>query len=415
MELTNKQEQGLKIAVSNYNLGMPYTVISGFAGAGKTTLIRFIIDALNLKDDDVAYVAYTGKAANVLRQKGCPNAMTAHKLLYYARPLPNGQFTFEPRKGLEHLFKLIVVDEVSMLPKDMWELLLSHGVHVLASGDPGQLPPVEKEGDKEINNHVLDHPHIFLDEIMRQAQDSAIIRLSMHIREGKDFTTFPNASGEVRIIKHAADLFKDMSDYQNCLLGADQILSGTNKQRRSINDMVRKLKGRGTEPEIGDKVIGLSNHWNFPSREGVALTNGSIGKILTMQHIPTTFPHKLNLPAIDILECDLSVEGEDDEFWEVPIDYQFLTTQVMSLDSRQLYRLRNYVKNYRGTAHPPSVPMDFDYGYAITVWKAQGSEWDRILGFDAKWVLYGKGEEMYKQYLYTLVTRASKMIILVGD
>ena len=415
MELTTKQEQGLKIAIANYNLGLPYTLVSGYAGAGKSTLIRYIIDALHLHDDQVAYIAYTGKAANVLRQKGCPNATTAHKLLYWARPLPNGKFVFEARKSLEHPYKLIVVDEVSMIPKDMWQLLLSHRVHVLAAGDPGQLPPVEKEGDKEINNHVLDHPHIFLDEIMRQAQDSAIIRLSMHIREGKDFTTFPNASGEVRVIKTFKELYRNKEDFQSCLLGADQILSGTNRQRTELNKTVRALQNRGSEPEIGDKVIGLSNHWNFPSRDGVALTNGAIGKILTMQHIPTTFPYRLQLPTIDILECDLKVDGEDDEFWEVPIDYQYLMTQNMSLDSRQLYKLRNYVKNYRGDDKPPSVPMDFDFGYAITVWKAQGSEWDRILGFDAKWVLYRYGEEMYKQYLYTLVTRASKTIILVGD
>ena len=61
------------MAINRYNLGMSYTVISGYAGSGKSTLVRFIVDALGFDEDDVAYVAYTGKAANVLKNKGCKN------------------------------------------------------------------------------------------------------------------------------------------------------------------------------------------------------------------------------------------------------------------------------------------------------------------------------------------------------
>lgn len=137
MELTTKQEQGLKTALSRYSLGMPYTVISGYAGTGKSTLVNFIVSALNIYEDDVAYIAYTGKASQVLKSKGCKNAVTAHKLLYYANKNKEGEFIFRPRERLEHPYKLIVVDEVSMLPEKMWYQLLSHGIYVLALGDPG--------------------------------------------------------------------------------------------------------------------------------------------------------------------------------------------------------------------------------------------------------------------------------------
>lgn len=136
MILTNKQQEGLKIAVARFKAHEPYTCVSGFAGSGKSTLIKFIVNALELKDDQVAYVAYTGKAASVLRHKGCPNAMTAHKLLYYSKRLPNGKFLYRPRPSLDGDYKVIVVDEVSMLPKQLWDLLLSHGIYVLACGDP---------------------------------------------------------------------------------------------------------------------------------------------------------------------------------------------------------------------------------------------------------------------------------------
>ena len=137
MTLTHKQEQGLKIAVKRYNAHEPWTCIAGYAGSGKSTLIKFIISALNIYPEDVCYVAYTGKAALVLKEKGCPNAMTAHRLIYQSYPRKDGTFYHKPKRPLDRNYKLIVVDEISMLPKELWELLLSHNIHVIALGDPG--------------------------------------------------------------------------------------------------------------------------------------------------------------------------------------------------------------------------------------------------------------------------------------
>lgn len=156
-------------------------------GTGKSTLVKYIIAALGLQPEEVAYVAFTGKASQVLAQKGCPNATTAHKLLYYSRQNKDGSFKFIPRKSFENSrLRLIIVDEVSMLPNSMWQLLLSHNIHVIALGDPGQLSPINPLED----NHILEFPHIFLDEIMRQALDSGIIRLSMLVRESKSIDNF---------------------------------------------------------------------------------------------------------------------------------------------------------------------------------------------------------------------------------
>ena len=78
------------------------------AGTGKTTLVQFIIKELKLRDSDVVFISFTGKASLVLRNKGCPNAMTAHKLLYYSEEQPDGTFVHTPRKRLEKKYKLIV-------------------------------------------------------------------------------------------------------------------------------------------------------------------------------------------------------------------------------------------------------------------------------------------------------------------
>jgi exodeoxyribonuclease-5 len=101
MVLTTKQEEGLKIAVERFKSGEPWTCISGYAGSGKSTLVKFIIQALKVPEEQVCYVAYTGKAATVLKQKGCANAMTAHKLLNWASPTPSGKFVIKTKNKFE--------------------------------------------------------------------------------------------------------------------------------------------------------------------------------------------------------------------------------------------------------------------------------------------------------------------------
>ena len=115
MELTKKQEEGLKIAVKRHRDGEKYTVISGYAGTGKSTLVKFIVEALQVAPDRVCYATFTGKAAEVLRKKGNKNACTLHKLLYEHIPLPAGGFLRKPKETIP--YDIIVIDEISMVPK----------------------------------------------------------------------------------------------------------------------------------------------------------------------------------------------------------------------------------------------------------------------------------------------------------
>ena len=393
MELTDKQKEGLKIAVSRFENGEPWTCIAGYAGTGKSTLIKFIIAALDINPQlDVCYVAFTGKAATVLQQKGCPNATTAHQLLYKAKPMPNGTFQFIKKTSIE--YKVVVVDEVSMLPKPMWEQLLSHGVYILATGDPGQLPPV----DKDMDNHVLDTPHVFLDEIMRQAQDSEIIRLSMWIREGKPLSSFPVEGKQVQIFTRN-DVVTGMFDW------ADQILVATNAKRNEINKYVREYKGFDEEPCIGDKVISLHNHWNYLSNsETWALTNGCIGTLSDFYRLAHYAPRYISKEPIEVMYSTIQLE-DGDQFAGTPIDYKALTTGEPALDGHQSYLLR---KN-KSTIDPP---FDFAYAYAITCHKAQGSEWDKVLVFEERFPF---DKEEHKKWLYTAVTRAKDKVVIVRD
>ena len=393
MILTAKQEKGLQIAVARYKAHEPYTCIAGYAGTGKSTLIKFIISALNVNPEDVCYVAYTGKAATVLQQKGCPNATTAHQLLYYAKPMPNGTFKFTEKLTID--YKVIVVDEISMLPKPMWERLLRHNKYILACGDPGQLPPI----DKDMDNHVLDNPHVFLDEIMRQAQDSEIIRLSMWVREGKPLAQFPCKGEQVQIFS-PSQIVSGMYSW------ADQILCATNAKRDYINNFVRKEKGFGDEPQIGDKIISLHNHWDWFSSFGTwALTNGSIGTIANMDYQKIHIPYYISKDPVGYLMTDIQLE-DGEYFRNLPIDYQALTTGTASLNPKQMYLLR---KNKTFFMEPP---FDFAYAYAITCHKAQGSEWDKVLVFEEG---FPKVANEHKCWLYTAATRAKEKLVIIKN
>lgn len=394
MILTDKQEKGLNIAIERYRNKEKYTVISGYAGSGKSTLVKFIVAALGScgidPDTQVCYAAYTGKACQVLQKKGNPNVSTLHRLLYKSVPKPDG--TFYRIKVTEIPYKVIIVDEVSMAPKELMSLLFSFPVHVICLGDPGQLPPINPDDD----NHLLDHPHIFLDEIMRQAAESEIIRLSMDIREGRkiDFS-----NGKEVIVIPKQELVTGMYEW------ADQIICAKNETRTSINAHMRQLLGRGDKPEDGDKIICLRNEWEEIGSEGNPLVNGTIGYLkncfLTERYIPRYLG--FNKPSIEILSGDF-ISDSNEYYPSLDIDNQMILTGEGQLDWKIKYRLGKNPKTI------DMVPKEFTYGYAITGHKSQGSEWDKVLLIEENFPF---GKEEHKRWLYTGVTRAAEKLVLV--
>lgn len=389
MTLSNRQEAGLKLAVARYKANEPWTCIAGYAGTGKSTLVKFIISALNLQPEDVAYVTFTGKAASVLRHKGCPNAITAHKLLYFSKRMPNGRFVFKPRPILEGNYSLIVVDEISMLPNDLWELLLSHKKHVIALGDPFQIPPIDKKAD----NHVLDKPHIFLNEIMRQATESEIIRLTMDIRNYKAPCYFKGK--EIQVLK-PNEVVDGMYHW------ADQIICATNRKRMEINNYMRQAAGRGVEPESGDKIICCRNCWDKVDITGDnALVNGTIGTLGEFAAGFQSYPI-FGFPEVPVMNAQILTN--DGIFEEVIMDYQALKEGKPFLTSEQAYQI------YRRPDLKNLEPVEFNYGYAITGHRAQGSEWDKVLVFEEHFPF---DKEEHARWLYTACTRSASKLVLV--
>ena len=391
MELTPKQQEGLKIALERHKANEIYTVIAGFAGTGKSTLVKFIIDALDVDKDKVAYATYTGKAAEVLRKKGNPNAMTLQRLLYDSIPRQGGGFIRIPKKQLD--YDIVVVDEVSMVPKTMVDMLLAHRVYILFLGDPGQLPQIDK---KEAHN-LLDHPHVFLDEVMRQAAESEIIQLTMKIRNGEDI---PFMHGKEVIVAPKAELVTGH------LTWADIIICATNKTRHNMNRQKRELLGYSGVLQTGERIIVKRNYWEDCDEDGNALVNGTVGTVANPYESFVRIPSYIKNDRRDLplIGCIFTPDGGK-SFDTFEIDKDYLLKEEPCVDWRVSYQLGK-LKPKIGDV----LPKQATYGYALTCHAAQGSEFDKVLVIEESFP-FDKIE--HQRWLYTATTRAAEKLVLV--
>ena len=216
--------------------GTPQTFrLFGFAGTGKTTLARHIAEGV---DGKVLFAAFTGKAALVMRSKGCDRASTIHSLIYKARESGEEIPSFDLWDDAPaSKASLIVIDECSMVDAELGRDLISFGVPLLVLGDPAQLPPIQGGG------YFTDaEPDAMLTEVHRQAADNPIVRLSMDIREGRRLE--PGTYGETEVVsKQSLDPSR--------VLDADQVLVGRNTTRRAYNGRMRQRRGFEGEMQSG--------------------------------------------------------------------------------------------------------------------------------------------------------------------
>ena len=369
MKWSLEQEQALK-AVGRWLAHRDSQVfrLFGYAGTGKTTLARHLAEGVEGK---VLFGAFTGKAAHVLRQKGCEGAATLHSLIYR----PTGTNEEEDDDGKEQpLFALrrdapaseaalIIIDECSMVDEELGRDLLSFRVPVLVLGDPAQLPPVK--GGGFFTEHA---PDVMLSEVHRQAKDNPIIRLSMEVREGRELDY--GAYDTTEIIRRS-----DIDPQR--ILETDQVLVGMNRTRRLYNNRIRELLGyRDWQPAAGEKLVCLRND----KKKG--LLNGGTWSIAA-----------LRTPRKGLLRLD--VEPEDD------LLARKVAVTVLPEFFQGNYDDLPYAKRRRSD--------EFDYGYALTVHKSQGSQWDDVVLFDESRAF----REHRDRWLYTGITRAAETLTLV--
>jgi exodeoxyribonuclease V len=333
----------------------------GFAGTGKTTLARHIAEGV---DGEVKYAAFTGKAALVMRNKGCDGASTIHSLIYRARETRDEQPTFELWDDAPaSKAKLIIIDECSMVDAELGRDLMSFGCPLLVLGDPAQLPPIQGGGF-----FTSAEPDAMLTEVHRQAQDDPIVRLSMDVREGRGIEV--GAYGDTEVV-HRSELDPAR------VMRADQVLVGRNNTRRAYNMRIREKQDiTDPLPVAGDKLVCLRNN------RKKALFNGGLwrvkaraqskSRIVTMRLVPD---EELAAKAVKVsVRSDCFEGGIESIPWEQRKPYD-----------------------------------EFDFGYVLTVHKSQGSQWDDVVLFDESFAF----QDSRARWLYTGITRAAKRLSIV--
>ena len=336
----------------------------GFAGTGKTTLAKEIAQ----KVKKPRFGAFTGKAASVMRKKGCDDAQTIHSLIYKIKPetehSPEPEFELSDDSEIRDA-DLVIIDECSMIGEEMGQDLLSFGKKILVIGDPAQLPPIKGAGF-----FTEAEPDFMLTEVHRQARDNPIIALSMRIREGEKIEG-QYGGGLCRIISQAEITPEE-------ILECDQVLVGLNRTRYRYNARIRELLERPPlVPVRGDKLICLRND----RKKGIY--NGSMWEAASVKH-GRKGEHLFNLSvrSLDDAGANRGVKVREEFFKGTDAELPW--------------------QEKRGT-------QEFTFGYAITCHKSQGSQWDNVIVFNES----GAFREDAKRWLYTAATRAAERLTVV--
>ncbi len=414
IQLTSDQERAKKLIIEWFtNLDTQIFVLSGYAGTGKTFLLRHVVcDCLNLiPDKQVAFTAPTGKAASILIRSGTP-ASTVHSLIYKMDDEDfevdeNGEIIrdrlrFIKRDKLASDFKLIVVDETSMVSDELMRDLLSYGIKCLFCGDNAQLPPVNG------NSSLLEKPDCALTEIMRQELDNPIIKLATMARKG-EFIPYGNY-GDICAVVSRSDLIGRTR--RNILLKANQVICGRNKTRSALNEEIRYYKGILSSerlPTEGEKLICTLNNWErvIDEEGNFNLVNGIIG-----------FCSNVEEKSDGLGVLDFKAEFLDNTVKEIPFDegvfledryYHGYGELAIKMTNGMVVSESNFAAIHNNKAKGEELISRFEFAYAITCHKAQGSEFDFVVVFDES-KAFGFDAN---RWLYTAITRAKKKLLIV--
>lgn len=377
-----------KAIASALNSGV--MILTGGPGTGKTTVIRAVIRILESLDLDVALAAPTGRAAKRMSEATQCEARTIHRLLEMEY---DGTERDNFKKNENDLLDedVIIVDEASMIDMYLMNSLLKAikpGARLMLIGDSDQLPSV---GAGNVLNDLIASEKfctVKLTEIFRQAEESLIITNAHRINEGV-YPILNSKSGDFFFLPRKTDRETAETIVDLCInrlpktygeeAAGIQIISpsrrgvaGTENLNRMLKDALNPQSENKIEKNFrnivfreGDRVMQIKNDydltWERDGKEGAGVFNGDIGVIET-----------INLPSEEMVIC----------FEDRVVEYDFT-----KLD-------------------------ELEHAYAITVHKSQGSEYPFVII-----PMYSSCpvQLLSRNLLYTAVTRAQKMVILVGD
>lgn len=336
----------------------PILTVGGYAGTGKTTMIRHLIDQW----PGCAVATLSGKAAYVLRSKGVKFAQTIHSLIYSPVRLPNGVLHFIKKPYLtaenDRPANEIIIDEASMVNERIYRDLLSYEKPILFVGDHGQLEPIGRDIG------LMRDPELKLTTIHRQAQNNPIIRLAHAFREQKSVPYWKDKNGRVEIV--------DSKSFWEQIYDCDMAICGMNKTRHMVNKLIReKRKIKSPLPIEGDRIICLRNNHEF------GVFNG--------QHATC-----VKTPRKRGRWITLEIRLDDDRIIEADC-YRDQFGRCLTPEERD------------------DIPFDvllFDFGYCLTAHKAQGSEAESVAVMEELIPIWNSA-----RWRYTAATRARSRLI----
>ena len=402
-ELSDEQEQAIEFVKKFLfnDTTSKYKVIGGVAGSGKSTIIPYMIQLCGQSFDittgwgNVAICAYTGKAVMNLKRKGMANATTLHSFLYVTKyeddPITGGKkVIYTPRsRSFFRNIRLLIVDEASMVNKEMYDQIMSLPFKTLYIGDHFQLPPVND------NFNIMRNPDFKLERIHRQEEGNPIVQLADLARHQK-----PLPLGIFGSSKHTRSFDKDS------LVNFDEIITWTNATKDAVNDLIRLKKGfPKDDPQEGDKMIVKMNN------RGKNVYNGQIVYLMSQ---PTKYKHGgWNVEFVDEL-------AYNDPYIMAQTDSTTKAIASVHLPKSELDRLRSLPpvqrKDWGKRKQENPYQIHLDWGYAITCHAAQGTSWQNIAVMLEDRMKGVMTSEEYSRFVYTAITRAEESVtIFSGD
>lgn len=350
--------------------------MTGPAGSGKTSLMQEFIKDYEARGIKVAVLAPTGKAALVIQKKTSHDAATIHSALYGGARKVDGRLIFERPREVCAPGGMVIVDESSMVGTKLYRdlnLKLPAGAHILYVGDKAQLEPVN-----DVWGPGLDNADIQLTEVHRQALDNPILACATSVREGRPYSAWVPGKCET-------SRGDPVEWYINRMHKDTVLLTCMNNVRHDMNAGIRDALGISHElVAVGDKIVCLTNHKH---------TGVPNGETLTVQQV-----------------------------WPNGEDYLILTLEYPGIE----FDLRSYLRGdsakdsyYELTKRmKPHTILHWDYGYALTVHKSQGSQYQNVGFVRDSWYYrlktsaQEKDTAFVRRLTYTAVTRATESLTI---
>ncbi|MCB0480093.1 MAG: AAA family ATPase [Flavobacteriales bacterium] len=423
-------------------------ILRGYAGTGKTTMVKTIVTSLNTLKIKSVLLAPTGRAAKVLANYSGKSASTIHRRIYKLQDQNGSDFGFTKVKN-KSTNTIFIVDESSMISgssqsfdglfggsnllSDLIEYVLE-GEHckLLFIGDVAQLPPVGEKVSPSLSQSSLlklfglDSKMVELKEVLRQEIDSGILSNATLQRERL-------VSGEFKpsLISNQTDVIvisgQELGDYLESSYGRSGIhdaivLCRSNKRANQFNQEIRtRLLFREEEVESSDLLMVVKNNyfWLEPTSTAGFIANGDTMEVLKVidrveKHgfrFATCEVKMIDYPKEPAFECKLlldTIMADGPSLTKLEHDklYHGVLSEYAHIRDRKL-RFQKIKED------PIYNALQVKFAYAVTCHKAQGGQWKEVF-IDQGYIT----EEMlgieYMRWIYTAITRASEKLYLLN-